>query len=499
MWWNRRMVLSKKPTLAQRSVTSVGWNVVANSAKIVVGFVRSVLLARMLPVEVFGIYALASSVVALTGALPSFGMGGAFIHRAPETADEDQAAAIHFTLKLIFSSVWAVVLMAAALFFTGGQDRLALLVLAFTGYGGQLAQTPQLILTRRVMHRRLALMQFLRTVFAALVAVGLAWRGATLWALLSTDVVALVLTVSALFIWRPVWRPRLAWSAPTVRYYLRFGSRGFVAVLLLRALDRVDDIWAGLFLGKTPLSFYSRAYRFATYPRSILSEPINAVAGGTYAELKEDRPRLSRAFFRVNAFLVRSGFLLAGWLALIAPEFVRLLLGAKWLPMVDAFRLMLVFTLLDPIKVTVGKLFLAVGKPEQLVRARSVQLVVLLAGLFLLGLPYGIEGVALAVNIMLVVGMAILLRGAKAHVDLSLRGLFGVPGVALLAGLALGRGVSLLAGADSSDWRAAAVKSFVFLFVYAVVLLALEYRRTLDMVLLVAKRFSNQPDLETEV
>ena len=147
-----------------------------------------------------------------------------------------------------------------------------------------------------------------------------------------------------------------------------------------------------------------RAYTFATYPRRLLAMPVNAVAGGAYAELKGDRPGLSRAFFSSNALLVRSGFLLGGLLVLVAPEFTRLALGERWLPMVPAFRLMAVFTLLDPIRVTVSSLFVAVGRPEQVVRVRLWQLAAMVVGLFALGSRWGITGVAVVVDGVLLLG-----------------------------------------------------------------------------------------------
>ncbi len=468
-------------SLARRSVTSVSWNVLANGSRIVIMFARSVLLARLLPVETFGVYTLAGSVIGLTVMFPKFGMGGAFIHRARETEDEAQAAAVHFTLKLIFTALWVMLLIGGALLFTDGETRLALVVLALTTGGLELSQTPRLILMRRVVHRRLALIQFLNAVLTTVVAVGLARQGATIWALLATDLVTFLLNTVALYVWRPVWRPRLAWVPPVMRYYLRFGSRNLVAVLLSRALDRVDDLWAGIFLGKTALGFYSRAYTFATYPRGVLATPVNQVAMGTYAELTGDRRHLSQAFFRVNAFLIRSGFLFAGLLWLVAPEFIRLLLGEKWLPMLPAFRLMLIFTLFDPIKVTVSTLFVAVGKPEQVVWARVIQLVVLVSGLFLLGLSWGITGVALAVDLMLVTGIALLFWMARAYVDFSVRRLLVVPGGALAVGMLLGYGAGNLPAVIASDWTSGLVKGIAFSILYGLILLALERRQLLEM------------------
>jgi lipopolysaccharide exporter len=309
-------------------------------------------------------------------------------------------------------------------------------------------------------------------VLTTLVAVGLAWRGVTLWALLSTDLVSALLSIVLLYLWKPVWRPRLVWAPAVMLYFIRFGSRQFVVNTLSVALDRLDDLWTRVFLGSTPLGLYSRAYALATYPRQILAVPINAVTVGTFAELKEDRFSLSRAFFRANAALVYTGFLMSGLLILTAPEIIRLLLGVKWLPMLITFRLMLIFTLLDPLRGTSVNLFVAVGKPEQIGKVQLVQLASLLIGLFFLAPRFGINGVAVAVDAMLVIGIVLMLWHARAYVDFSLTRLFAGPGLALIGGLALGRGVIALPGVAGSDWRTGILKAVVFGAVYAAVLVA---------------------------
>lgn len=464
-------------SLARRSITSAAWRSASNWVSWVVLFVRGVFLARWLPVNVFGIYALASSVVSLVTIVAEFGMAGAFIHRAPETKDEDRMAAVHFTLKLIFGLSLVIILTLGAFVFTSGPLRTALLLLTATTGVNQLTQTPQRILVRRVVHRRLALIKVVDATLTTFVVLGLAWQGATLWALLTSSISSTVLTIFALYVWKPVWQPRLVWSPRVMRYFLSFGGRYFLASVLYRALDRVDDLWVGAYLGETPLGFYSKAYSFATYPRKMLALPVNSVAIGTYAELKTDRRRLSQAFFRVNALLVRSGFFMAGLLALIAPEFIRIVLGVKWMPMLDAFRLMLIFTLFDPIKTTIGHLFVAVGKPEQLAKARLAQLAVMTVGLYLLGLTWDIEGVALAVDVMLVFGIGLLLWHARKYVDISIRKLFLAPFLALVAGMVSARTVLFLPGVLGSDWRTAGVKFVIFVAIYAITLILLERRR----------------------
>ncbi len=421
-------------SIARRSTVSVLWREIANVTGTAVLFARSILLARLLPVETFGVYAYASAMVGMTAKFASLGISSAFLHRAPETEDEGRAAAAHFTLKVVLATGWAVGLGLFALLTTRNETRLALLVLIVATALSQLNETPRIILIRRVVHRRLALVNITQTLMGSGIAVLLAWQHAGIWALLATNIVNVVVGLTLFYLWRPVWKPHLAWLPRIQRYLLVFGSRVFVGTLLARAIDRVDDLWTGTYLGKTALGFYSRAYAFATYPRRIIASPIEAVVRGTYAELKGDRPRLSQAFFRTNALIIRTGFVIAAMFSLMAPTLIRVLIGEKWLPMLDAFRIMLLFTLFDPIRTTTANLFVAVGSPELVIKARIVQLVTLVVSLFALGSLWGIAGVALAVDIMLVVGIGLLLWFSRDYVDYSLRKLVLPPALALLFG-----------------------------------------------------------------
>jgi PST family polysaccharide transporter len=442
---------------------------------LVILFVRGVLLARWLPVDVFGTYALGVSIVGLAVIVAEFGMSGAFLHRAPETEDESKAAAVHFTLRLFSAALLVLIMVPCALLLSSGPLRTALLTLSIAKAVTHITQTPRRILVRRVVHRRLALLDLINAISVTLVGLGLAKQGATLWALLSSQITSAVVNVVVLYIWKPVWRPRLVWSPQVMRYFLSFGSRGFLGGVFYRVLDRIDDLWAGLYLGDTALGFYSKAFHFATYPRKVLAQPLNTVAVGTYAELTQDRKGLSKGFFRVNALLVRSGFFMGGLLALIGPEFIRLLPGAKWLPMLDAFRLMLIFCLLDPLTLAMGSLFVAVGKPEVVTRVRFAQLIVMVVGLFILGPLWDIAGVAIAVDIMVVLGIGLLLQQARKYVDLSVTKLFLAPLVALAAGLLIARGSLLIPGVLGSDWRTAGVKIVLFVSTYTGILALSEF------------------------
>ena len=457
-----------------RSITSVRWNMLGNVVFIILGAIQTVILARLLPVDVFGVYALANSIIWLTGMIANMGMGGAFVHRADETADEDRAAAVMFSLKCIYTAIWALLLLGGTWLLSNDVlFRLAMTVLTLANAVRHLTQTPNTLLVRRIQHKRLAMIQISNSVLTFICAVGLALAGLDLWALLISGVVTAVVYSVGLYLWKPVWKPYFAWDASIRRYYWSFGLRNMAARVLLYALDKLDDLWTGWLLGDTALGFYSQAYTFATYPRLVLAESVKTVIAGTYADLKQQRQKLADAFTLSNGLIIRFGFLLAGGLALVAPEFIQLLLGEKWLPMLDTFRLMLLFTMLDPIRESTANLFIAVGKPEIIVQTRLIQLGVLVIGLLTLTPLLAIQGVALAVVAMLFVGIAHMLRLAAQEIDYSLREIFLVPGLALTGGLLAGY-LLIPALALSSVAGLFLAKGLIFTLVYGSIWILLE-------------------------
>jgi O-antigen/teichoic acid export membrane protein len=478
-------------SLAQRSVRSSVYTLIGSGITTVVQLLRSILLARLIAPEIFGVYSFVSSLVIITSSLPNLGMASALLNRAPESEGEEPLC-VHFTISLAFNIGWAIVVALIGALVLPPANHWILWVILATQFVDNLVVTNRTLLIRRVIFRRIAIVDTLSIILSTISALLLACKGFGIMGLVSTDVVAALVVLFGFLVIRPVWKPHLGWSPTIARYLLNFGYRTFLGGLIGQVLDYIDNLWTGQFLGETALGYYSRAYTFSSYPRKILAYPLSSVASGTYAELKSNPKQLSQAFFRVNAFLVRTGFLMAGLLALIAPEFIYLVIGRQWLPMLDTFRLMLLFTLLDPIRYTIGSLFIAVGKPEKVLWARLAQLGVLIVGMFIFGNLWGISGVAVAVNLMILTGIIIQLWQARMYVKFSLFRLFFAPTLALILGLGLARLAIEIPGILGSYWRTASVKIIVFTFIYATIAILLERKYIHIFIGMVAQLFPKQ-------
>ncbi len=471
-------------SLLQRSVSSSIYNVSANIISLSVGLVGSIVLARLLEPEVFGVFAFVTAIVQLTVALSNFGFVPAFLHRTGgETGVTEEILRVFFTLKLLFGLAWAVLMMAGAMLFAPEETRWVFGVVIAATFVALQIDVINVLLTRRVQFHRLAIAQAVGSVLMTVTSIGLAWHGAGVWALLGAKIVEVSVDFVLLYVIRPVWRPRLGWSKELVRYFISFGNKVFWGALLMQVLDRVDDVWTGMALGNRALGFYDKAFGFATYPRQVLVAPLGEVVSGTISQLRDDRPGLSQAFSVVNFLMARANFWVAAMIWLVAPEFIRLVLGAKWLPMLDAFRLMPVYTLFDPIKGMIASVLIISGAPGRVIRARVIQLGVLIAGLVTLGPWLDIAGVALAVDLMLVVGVLILYTEARRFVDFSLRHIFGAPTLAMILGVAAVYGVQTLLGIMENDWLTSLVKGTVFSLTYAGVLFVVEREQLAKMLI----------------
>jgi O-antigen/teichoic acid export membrane protein len=479
--------------IANRIVTGSMLSASSQGATVVLGFVRSVLLARLLAPDDVGIVSIALVITNFFASMSAFGLSAAFIQR--KTA-EPEAISTYFVMRVglvLLSVVLTVACIPLFRLIYPEQPTLIPIVLALSAIRivVALSATPMVLLQREMAFRRLAILDVLSSALMLIVAPLMAWQGWGPWSLvLGEQLTGVLVSAVGLWLYRPPWRLSLRVNRTIAGEYLRFGRFILANTQITYLLDRFDDFWVGTALGMSAAGFYAKAYEFARYPRRFIAMPLQPVFFSAYARLQDDRHRLSQAYYRLNSFVVRVGFLFALILVLIAPEFVELLLTAKWLPMVNAFRLMVVYSLFDPLIVTAGNLAAAMGQPQLLTRIKVLQAVVFVPLVILLASLWGIEGVAIAADVMLLIGIALILRYMRRFVDFSLWRLFSCPLLALFAGGAAGLGVEY--GLNPPNlWVSMAGKAAAAGIAYAAVLAIFEhaeYRRNLSLALQLLRR-----------
>lgn len=465
------------PKVQYRAVVGAGYTAVSSVITLVVGFTRSILLARLLLPEDFGVITFALFFTSLIGSLTNFGFRQAFIHSDLE--DEQRAANAMFLVDITIAIVQLFLVFLLQSVFTRLYPQYQLLpkilLIFFSAYIiGAATGTPLAILERHLAYRRIALLNIIISISITIAAVLMALGGMGVWALVIEVILSRVVMFVGLFFIRPPWRfqGQVEWSF--IRRFTKFGLSISVTHILGFLIDQFDDFWIGASLGKTSLGYYSKAYEYARYPRRVLSDPIVSVIFPAFSRLKHNRQELSQVFARGFGVLIRLGFLVSITMYLTATELVQVAIGPKWLPMVNTYRLMIVYTLIDPLISIAAMLFIAVGKPGVTTAIRLLQMFVFVPGVILLGNRFGIYGVAIAADIMVILGFVFVMIQSTRYVDFSMKQLLLVPTVAFLVAGLLVSGISTTVLANSSPLWALLVKGSASVLVYGLVSFGLE-------------------------
>jgi PST family polysaccharide transporter len=206
-------------------------------------------------------------------------------------------------------------------------------------------------------------------------AVALAWQGWGVWSLVGQTYVELGL-LTALSWWLEPWRPRVPWRGEPVGELVCFGGYYTIAILLFAVAQLSDKLLLSLLLeeraAESALGYYSQAFAWMMKPVLLMTTPLTAAALPALSRAAGSRGvyrDLLLAFNRLIAIvLLPSGV----GLAIVAPETMLVLGGAKWEPAGVLLRVLALVILAQGFINLVGSMLVSVGRADRLCRGALV-------------------------------------------------------------------------------------------------------------------------------
>jgi O-antigen/teichoic acid export membrane protein len=167
--------------------------------------------------------------------------------------------------------------------------------------------------------------------------------------------------------------------------------------MLIFLITQGDDIFVGKLLGVTALGFYQLAYRISNMPATEITQVISQVTFPAYSKLQDDIPKLKEAYLKVLQLTAFLSFPIAGLIFVLAPDFTKIFLGEKWIPMVPAMMVLVWWGVIRAIGGINGSLLQAVGEPDILTKLNVIKLVIIIILIYPFSIKWGIVGTSLAV------------------------------------------------------------------------------------------------------
>ncbi|MGH8059688.1 MAG: lipopolysaccharide biosynthesis protein [Candidatus Entotheonellia bacterium] len=382
--------------LAVQAVRGVLWSGAGQIGIQALGFLVSVVLARLLSPREYGLATATSLVTGFLASLGGTGLIAALVQRVNVT-DEDLDTS--FWAGLGLGGGMALLLVAAAhqaaVFFREPLIAPLLMVQAVGLVLTPLGTVHTALLMRKMDFRSLAMVDLSTVAGSGVLAIGMALSGWGVWSLVVPGLVGTGLGIVVL--WQHMtWRARGGMALGALRALARFSLSVCTFNVLNYVRGNVDYLVLGRVLGTGPLGLYYLAYNLTTLPQTRLVPVITRVLFPALSAVQDDLPRLGMGYARAVRYVSLVTFPLLIGLAILAPEFVLAVFGVRWVEAAPLVRILSIAGLLYSVGTTTGSVLFSRGRAD-LACWIGIAGAVAMTGCVLVGARYGALGVAVGV------------------------------------------------------------------------------------------------------
>jgi len=251
------------------------------------------------------------------------------------------------------------------------------------------------------------------------VAIAMAWRGAGYWAIVALP---LMLSFTATVLsWLMVrWIPSLPRRGAKVGSLVAFGGNVAASYFMLTLNRSADTVLIGRYWGASPLGLYSRAYNLLMLPVRQLHAPLGTVTIPAFSRLQNDPERFARYFLRTINLMTWISAPVFGFLFVAAEPVIGLVLGPQWREAAPVFQILVVSALGQLLFGSTLWMFISRGQSGRLLKLTLITSPAFIAS-YLIGLPFGIKGVALTGSLVLLAMLPWIMKYTFRGTHLTLR------------------------------------------------------------------------------
>lgn len=438
-------------SLTEKVVSGVSWSVASRVISQGLKFGFLVALARLLGPGVFGIFGMLIVFTGFAQVLADGGLNEALVQNQ-QTTDRHYSTvfwlqlAIGASLSLIFFFGSSLIADFYSTPILGSLTRLASCIFLIQAAGN----VHSAICLKQFQFRKLTIINVMATFVSGLIAVNLALRDYGVWALAWQSVAFAGTTTGLLWI-QCKWRPRLFIDREAAARLGRYGIYLLGHGTFNYWLRNLDNLLIGKFLGGRQLGIYAQAYQLMTLPNHNIGGVIGQVMFPALAQIQNDLPRFKDAYFRATCMIAIISFPLMTGMAVLSEPLVLALFGDKWTEAIPIIRVFSFIGLFQSIVFPVHWIFGTLGKTKE-----EFQLTIFVTPIFIvaivIGLQYGIFGVACAYAVWALLEGMLSLHIALQYVNLTVSDIFmGVARIAVVTGI-MGIGVLALDSTLFSTW-----------------------------------------------
>ncbi len=398
-------------------------------------FAASIVLARLLLPSAYGLVAVVWTFVTFAAMFNDLGLSAGLV-QLPKMTERDASTAFALNGALGVFLTAAVIALRHPLANLFGQPRLApLLALASLTFVLSVTPVPFAILERTMQFGKVAMIDICGSVLGLAVTVACAASGLGARSLIIGSLAGTVISsVAGLVCAR--WVPKAWPSRRSARHLLNFGGHLTGYNLAGFWARNVDNLLLGRFAGPAELGLYNRAYQLMLLPLGQVGGVLGRVLLPLFSNMQGDLPRLRAAMTRVSRTTAVLVFPTLLGLAAISHNFVLAAYGERWRGAILLVVILAISGLPQIFGIAAAQVCQAVGQARLLSTWGIVYNLTAIVAI-VAGLPWGAEGVAIALAIRGFVVVPVEMMPAKRAIGVGTRALVAATVTPLMAAVVM--------------------------------------------------------------
>lgn len=377
--------------LKRKLFVGASWNVVAQLGIQGISFCVTIVLARVLVPEDFGLVALSSVFVGFILIFEDLAMGSAIVQRKNIN---DAYLSTSFWASLIVGVVLAVILILiaplAATFYEKDLLKYILMVSALSLVVSPITTIHKSMLAKNLEFNKLAVISMVQALIGGFASLGLALTGRGVWSLVLGGLISSVLVAPLIWSFHR-WRPKLIFDRKCFKDLFGFSAYLLSFNVFNYFARNFDNLIIGKFLGAQVLGVYSIAYSLMMKPVRQISWSLGKVLFPIFSSIQDDKARVRSGYLKVTRAIALITFPMMAGLLVVSNEFVLVFLGPKWDGVILPLQLLCLVGASQSIGTTVGAVFNSQGRSDLLLKAGVCASLGHVAS-FLIGIQWGLIG-----------------------------------------------------------------------------------------------------------
>lgn len=366
-------------------------------------FIVSLVLARLLMPEEYGIIALVTVIITILDVFVTYGFGNSLIANK-DSDDIDFSTCFYFGLILAFV-VYALVFMLAPLisiFYKYGDELTPVIrVMALRIPIASINSVQQAYVSKHMDFKKFFYATLIGTVISGVIAIIMAYYGFGIWALVEQYLGNVI--IDTICLWIIVgWRPKLVFSFKRLKSIYDYGWKILAVGLIDTIYNQIRSLVIGKKYSSSDLALYNKGTQFPAFGMQLVEPTINSVLFPALSQCRDDQAMMrgiARRVIKLTTYIV---FPIMVGLGVVAEPLIVTLLTEKWIDSVIYLQIGCIAYMFRPLQFVNNSIIKASGNSGLLLKLDIIKKIIGIASLFV-GMYYGVIGIALSLVFVYIV------------------------------------------------------------------------------------------------